>query len=322
MMKSCWIRSAPGGALLETREAPLPEPETGQARVRVRAAALNRGEFVAGGLHTGALFQPAGFEMAGEVEVATPGGRFAVGAAVMGACRGAFAEAVCVDEGQLMPLPQSLSWAEGATIPVCFLTAHDALCGQGRLRRGERLLIAGAGSGVGVAALQLGKALGALTIGTSGDDGKLARLRTLGLDVAVQTRGPGIAQAVHQATDGHGADLALNIIGGSAFDECLRALAFEGRLAIVGYVDERHTAGVDLALVHRQRLAIFGLSAQLRTPAQRRAAVKTFESDVLPFFDKGSIRPSIEAVYPFDKLDLAKRCMESNAHLGKLAITF
>jgi NADPH:quinone reductase-like Zn-dependent oxidoreductase len=191
---------------------------------------------------------------------------------------------------------------------------------QGQLRAGEWLLITGVSSGVGVAALQVAKALGAQVIGTSGSPDKLARLQALGLDVALCTRAPDFAAAAMAATAGRGVDLVVNTVGGSVFAECLRTLAFEGRLATVGYVDQQLDATIDLQALHARRLRLFGVSNKLRSADQRAAGVPAFAADLLPALADGRIQPLVDRVYPFDELPAAQTRMVANQHLGKLVL--
>lgn len=290
--------------------------------VRLRAAGLNRGEFIAAqGLHKPGAAKPAGVEGAGEVAALGAGVTTArVGERVMGRCPGAFAEFALMDAREAIPVPANLSWEEAAAIPLVFMVVHDMLIAQGRLGRGEWLLVTGISSGVGVGALQTAKMLGANVIGTSGSAEKLARLESLGLDLGLQTRAGDFSAAVLEATGGRGADLAINTVGGTVFAECMRSLAFEGRLAIVGYVDGVLKAEVDLDALHAKRLRVFGVSNKLRNAEQRAGSVRGFVADVLPAIADGRIRPLIECAFPFGQLPQAKERMESNRHTGKLVL--
>src|SRR5439155_33943 len=155
------------------------------------------------------------------------------------------------------------------------------------LAAGQWLLVTGAASGVGVAALQTAKALGARVIGTSGSADKLARLEKLGLDVGIRTRAADFHDAVMKATDGKGVNLVVNNVGGSVFAECIKALAFEGRLATVGHLDRVLSAALDLEALHGKRLTVFGVSNRFRTAAQRAETVRGSVRDALPLFADG-----------------------------------
>jgi NADPH2:quinone reductase len=322
-MQGYWMQMTDTETVLELRETPAPEPGPRQLLVRMRAAALNRGEFVLGhGLHGQAgTWKAIGGEGAGEVVgLGADATGFKPGEWVMGRCAGAFSEYALIEVAEAMAVPPALTWEEAASIPLTFLVSFDMLVQQGRLRAGEWLLINGVSSGVGVASLQLGKVLGAKVIGTSGSARKLETLRQLGLDLALCTRSADFAAAVMEATDGHGADLVVNAVGGSIFAENIRALAFEGRLATVGYVDGILHADLDLEALHAKRLTLFGVSNKLRTKEQRAAAVPRFVAEVMPHFASGRIRPQIDQVVEFAQLAAAKERMEAGEHVGKIVL--
>jgi NADPH:quinone reductase len=291
--------------------------------VRMHAAGLNRGEFLLGhGLHgKPGTWKAIGGEGAGEVvSVGAEVTGFKSGDRVMGRCAGAFSEYALMEAAEAMMVPPGLSWEQAASIPLTFLVSYDMLVLQGRLQRDEWLLINGVSSGVGVASLQLGKMLGARVIGTSGSADKLAALKPLGLDVALCTRKPDFAAAVMDVTGHHGADLIVNTVGGTVFAENMRTLAFEGRLATVGYVDGVVHAEIDLEVLHAKRLTLFGVSNKLRTKEQRAAAVPRFVAEVMPHFAAGRIKPQIDQVMDFARLADAKARMEAGTHVGKIVL--
>jgi NADPH:quinone reductase len=318
-MKAYWIAPGPAGTKVELRDTPMPEPKAGELLVRMRAAALNRGELLGG--KPGAAAKPGGGECAGEVVKLGDGvAAFAVGERVMGRCGGGFAEYAVMDARETMRVPATLSWDEAAATPLVFLVVYDMLVPQGHLAAGQWLLVTGVSSGVGVAAMQMAHALGARVIGTSGSDDKLKRLARLGLDVGIRTRAADFHDAVMKATDGTGVNLVVNNVGGSVFAECLRALAFEGRLAIVGHLDRVLTSPLDLEALHSKRLTVFGVSNRLRNAAQRAETVRGFARDILPFFEDGRIRPLVDRAYPFEELPVAIAFMESDAQVGKIIV--
>jgi len=322
-MQSWWMQMTDSATTLELRDVPAPVAGPKQLLVRMRAAALNRGEFLLGhGLHgQPGTWKAIGAEGAGEVvAVGAEVTGFRPGDRVMGRCAGAFSELALMEAAEAMAVPDGLSWDEAASIPLTFLVAYDMLMLQGRLTAGQWLLINGISSGVGVASLQLGKVLGAQVIGTSGSSEKLAALVPLGLDVALRTRAAEFAPAVMEATDGHGVDLIVNTVGGSVFAEDIRALAFEGRLATVGYVDGVLHADIDLEALHAKRLTLFGVSNKRRSKEQRAAAVPRFVAEVLPHFAAGRIRPRIDRAFAFAELPEAKERMESGGHIGKIVL--
>jgi len=318
-MKSWFMQAQASAATLELREVPVPGPGAGELLVRMRAASLNRGEFILGhGLQKTGTSKAIGAEGAGEV-VRGDGG-FGAGDRVMGRCAGAFSEYALMDVREAIRMPDSLTYAQGASIPLAFLVVHDMLVQQGRLRAGEWLLVTGVSSGVGVASLQAAKALGARVIGTSGSPQKLERLRSEGLDVGLVAPNGGFHDAVMEATGGKGVNLVVNAVGGTVFAECVRAMAFEGRLATVGYVDDTLEATIDLQALHTRRLTLFGVSNKLRTKEQRASGVPAFMRDLMPAIADGRIRPVIDSSYPFEKLPDARERMDANRHVGKIVL--
>ncbi len=321
-MKTCWIVTQGHQAVLEWREMPVPQPKAGEIVMRVRATALNYGELAVGGAVHGGPEKLGGNEAAGEVHAVGAGvTAFRPGDRVFGRVRGGFAEYTAALAHQIMPMPARLSWEQAAAIPVSFITAYEMLYPPyGKLKAGEWLLVTGASSGTGAASIQIAKMLGAHTLGTSGSAEKLARLQAIGLDVPIATRGADFAPQVKAATGGKGADLAVNLVGGSVFAECVNSLARHGRLAVVGYLDGVLEAKIDLSAVHVNRLEIFGVSNTKLTAGERAEAVSGFARDVLPAIADGRITPLIGRVFAFDELPAAKACMESSATVGKIVV--
>ena len=320
-MKSYWIVTKGEEAVLEPREVPEPRPGRDEVVVRVHASALNRGELFVGGAVHGGPEKLGGIECAGVIHALGEGVTgWKVGDKVMGRARGTWAPYTVMEARQILPMPERLTWEQAAAIPSSFLTAYEAIVRLGGLRRGEWLLVLGASSGVGVGAIQTAQVLGAHTIGTSGSAEKLEKLRAIGLEVGICTRKPDFASKVREATGGKGANVALNLVGGSVFPEILRSLAYQGRVAIVGYVDHTFSAEIDLNAVHVNRYQIFGCS-NAKLPADERAlAVRGFERDILPAIVDGRITPVVDRVFAFDELPAAKRHMDANAMVGKIVV--
>ena len=321
-MKSYSMQSTADRATLELRNVDVPQPGPGQLLVKMRAASLNRGEFILGhGLQKAGTAKAIGMEGAGEVASVGDGVTgFKPGDRVMGRCAGAFSEYAVMDVREAIAVPASLSFEEAASVPLTFLVAYDMLVSQGRLAAGQWLLVTGVSSGVGVASLQAAKAMGARVIGTSGSQEKLDKLKPLGLDLGIPTRAPDFGDAVMKATDGRGVNLVVNTVGGSVFAECIRCMAFEGRLATVGYVDGVLKAELDIQALHAKRLTLFGVSNKQRSAEQRASGVPGFVRDWMPHFALGRIRPLVDKVYAFDDLPAARAAMESNRHTGKIVI--
>ncbi|HWI13204.1 MAG TPA: alcohol dehydrogenase catalytic domain-containing protein, partial [Burkholderiales bacterium] len=194
-MKSYWIVKTAHGTALEAREVPEPRAAEGQVVVRMHASSINRGDILASiSRHSAAASRPAGVDGAGTIAAIGAGVRnLAVGDRVMVRAKGAFAEYAATDAALVTPMPAGMSFEHAAAIPVAYITAYEAVMQLGRLQAGEWLLVAGASSGVGVAALQAAKLLDARVIGISSSAEKLDRLKAMGPDVGIKARGAGFA---------------------------------------------------------------------------------------------------------------------------------
>ena len=324
-MKAYFLGAKAGKPVLELRDVATPEPKPGEILIKVKAASLNRGELISGfGLMeplADSAPKPIGIDAAGEVAATgagvtgwKPGTRF------MGRAKHSFAEYAIADAREAMAVPDTLSWEEAAAVPIAFLTAYDMLVDNGDLKPGEWVLVTGISSGVGVACLQIAKALGAKVIGTSGSPAKLAALQKLGLDHGITTRGGVKPEEMRKLTGGQGVDIVINNVGGTVFESCLASMAYKGRLATVGYVDGSLTSRIDLEILHRNRLVLFGVSNKHRTMNERAVSTGNFIHDILPHFASGRIKPLVDKVFPFDDLQGAQRHMLANDAVGKIIL--
>ena len=324
-MKAIVIARPGGPEVLVQEERPVPEPGPGEVRVRVHASALNRADLLqrrgAYPAPPGAPADVPGLEYAGEVDAVGEGaGLWAVGNRVMGIVGGGgHAEYVVVHEREAIRVPQNLSWEEAAAVPEAFLTAYDALFRQLDLKMGERLLIHAVGSGVGTAAVQLARAAGATTIGTSRTPEKLARAAELGLEVGIDTGREDLAEAVNQATYGSGVHAVLDLVGGRLLEASLRVLALRGRVIVVG-TTAGSKAEIDLGVLLRRRLQMIGTVLRSRPLEEKIALAREFSGSVLPLLSSGRIRPVVDTVFPFSDIRKAHERMEDNASFGKIVL--
>jgi NADPH2:quinone reductase len=314
--------------VLAMEERPVPEPGPGEIRVRVQASALNRADLLQRrGSYPAPPGAPAdvpGLEYAGEVDAMGVGaGLWAVGNRVMGIVGGGgHAEYVVVHEREAIRIPQTHSVEEAAAIPEAFLTAYDALFRQLDLKVGERVLIHAVGSGVGTAALQLARAAGAITLGTSRTPEKLKRAEEeLGLEVGIDTGREDLAEAVNQATYGSGVHAVLDLVGGTLLEASLRVLALKGRAIVVG-TTAGSKAEIDLGLLLRRRIHLFGTVLRSRPLEEKIALAREFSSSVLPLLSSGRIRPVVDSSFSFADIRKAHERMESNATFGKIVLTW
>lgn len=311
------------GPRLVVRDVDPPVPGPGEVLVRTRAAGLNRADVaLGGGGHDLGSGGAAGREVAGEVEAVGDGvADVAVGDRVMAMAAGAWAELVAVDARLCMPVPDGWSWEEAAATPVVYGTAHDALVTNAGLAPGESVLIPAVSSGVGIAALQIARAKGAGTvIGTSRSPDKLAALAPLGLDVGIDVRSGGLADAVRGATEGRGADVVVDNVGGPAFADVLDATAILGRIVQVGRLGGR-TAEVDLDLLAYKRVRLIGVTFRTRSIDERVAVVRAFLDDLGDDLAAGHLRPLVHGSWPLEEAAAALEALQADRHVGKLVLT-
>ena len=314
------VISKPGGPdVLALVDRPTPEPSRGEVRVRVRATAVNRADLLQrmGGYPAPPDAPPdiPGLEIAGEVDAVGPGvERLAVGDRVFGLVGGGgYAEAIVSHERALAKIPDAMSFEDAAAVPEAFVTAHDAIVTQANLRSGETLLVPAAGSGVGTAAVQLGRALGATVVGTARGQDKLDQARPLGLDAGVVVEGGRFADRVPPP------DVVIELVGGAYLAEDLRCLRPLGRIVLVGLLAGAK-AEIDLGLVLRKRARIFGTVLRARPLEEKIAAMRAFETQVVPLLARGVVRPIVDRVFPLADAAKAHEHMASNAGFGKIVL--
>jgi len=310
--------------VLELGEVSLRDPGPGEVRVRVEAAGLNRADLLqrAGAYPAppGVMPDVPGLEYAGVVEALGAEVRgVAVGDRVMGLVGGgAMAEALVVHHRELMAVPEGMALADAAAIPEAFATAWDALT-QAGAGMGDVVLVHAAASGVGTAATQIARLMGARVIGTGRSGAKLARCREWGLEESVVAKDGRFADAVTALTGGAGATVVIDLVGGDYVAESLRCVATGARLVLLATVGGS-TATLPLGLALSRRVTIKGTVLRSRALEEKIALARGFARAVLPGFARGALRPVVDAVLPMTEVREAHRRMARDETVGKIVL--
>lgn len=323
-MRAVVIREAGGPQVLELQERPVPRPGPGEVRVAVVAAGCNRADVLQRrGLYPAPPGVPddvPGLEFAGHVaELGADVRGVREGDAVMGlVAGGAQAEQLVVDAAQLLPVPAGLDLVQAAALPEALGTAWDATVLQGGLAPGDVALIHAVGSGIGTAALQLVRALGATPIGTSRSARKLEACRDLGLQHAVLAADGRFLEAL-RALGLPRPRVILDTVGAAYLDQNLRALAPRGTLVTIGLLGGAR-AELDLGRLLASRATLVGSVLRSRPTDEKRALAAALRADVLPLVADGRVRPVIDATLTFDDVARAHERLEHDDTFGKLVL--
>lgn len=328
MMRAAVI-TAPGGPdVFEIQSRPLPVPGADELLVRVHTSAINRADLLQRmGRYPAPSGVPSdipGLEFAGEVVAwgASVSG-WAIGDRVCGLVGGgAHAEYLVTHAKAVARVPDGLSWEIAGAAPEAYITAHDAMIVQAGLVAGERVLIHAVGSGVGLAAVELARAWGAVPYGTARGANKLEAASAVGMAMGTQ---PGeaatwIADAVAGWTGGAGVDVVVDLVGGDYTAGSLGAMAPKGRLMLIGALAGAR-ATLDLRAILGKRLTIRGTVLRSRGLEERIAVVAAYARDVLPLLASGRLMPRIDARYPLAEIGAAHALVEGNGTIGKVALT-
>lgn len=319
-MRAVVLESYGGPEVLTVRDVPAPVPGPEEVLVEIVSTAVNRADLLqTRGLYPGPpmAHEIPGLELAGHVVAAGDrAARWSLGDAVMGIVGGGgYAERIAVHERQLLPVPASLPLADAGAVPEVFLTAWDALVVQGGLTPGRLALVHAGASGVGTAAIQLCRALGARVVVTA-SAGKLDACRSLGADEVVDY---GSEDFVEAARSLGGADVVLDAIGGDYLDRNVAALRTGGTIVQVGVMGGG-SAPFDLGALLPKRATLVGTVLRSRPLEEKVALTQRFEREVLPWFADGTCRPVIDSRYPLAEVADAHRRMATNANVGKLVL--
>ncbi|MBA3589732.1 NAD(P)H-quinone oxidoreductase [Methylibium sp.] len=322
--------SEPGGPeVLRLVERPEPQPGPDELLIAVTASGVNRPDVLQ---RSGAYPPPPGasdlpgLEVAGSIvggdEKALQAAGLALGERVCALTHGGgYAERCVASIGQCLPVPAGLSDVEAASLPETFFTVWINVFDRARLQPGETLLVQGGSSGIGVAAIQIAKALGASVIVTVGDDEKAAACVKLGADHAINYKTQDFVAEVKRLTDGRGVDVILDMVAGPYMARELKCLADDGRLSIIAL--QGGTKGeIDAGAVLRRRLTITGSTLRPRTPAYKASVAAALREHVWPLLEAGRIKPTVFKTFPAAQAGEAHALMESSRHIGKIVLTW
>jgi putative PIG3 family NAD(P)H quinone oxidoreductase len=324
-MKAIVIAQPGGPETLELREVPTPTPERGEVRVRVRATAVNRADLLQRmGMYPAPPDAPKdipGLEWAGEIDAVGGGvGEWKAGDRVFGLSGGgSYAEQLIAPARGVAPMPDALSFEDAAAMPEAFITAWDAMVTQCGLSAGETVLVHAVGSGVGTAAVQIARAIGARSIGTARTADKLERAKALGMNEGIWVEGGKFADAVRSHSGGRGADVVLELVGGSYVNEDLRSVAQGGRIVVVGLLAGPRVE-LDLPLLLHKRITVRGTVLRARPLEEKIAATQVFARHVVPLIEAGALQPVIDRVLPLAQAGDAHAYVASNEGFGKVVL--
>jgi putative PIG3 family NAD(P)H quinone oxidoreductase len=323
-MRAVVLRSHGGPECLTIEDVPDPVAGPEEVLIEVAATALNRADLLqVMGLYANP--RPADQEIPGlefSGTVISIGPRVTMwkrGDQVMAIdAGGGYAEQIAVHERQLMAVPSRVGIADAAAIPEVFLTAWDALVVQGGLTSGRWALVHAGASGVGTAAIQIAKAIGA-RIAVTTSAGKVAACAELGADLVIDYGSQDFVAEVSKATGGRGVDVVLDVIGGDYLDRNLQTVAHKGRVIQVGLMGGGATS-VNLGLILTKRVSLAGTVLRARPIEEKLALTQRFIAEMLPLFTTGALRPIIDSRFPLERIADAHRYMASNANTGKIVI--
>jgi len=323
-MTAVEIREPGAPQVLRAVERPVPQPGPGEVLIHVAAAGVNRPDV----LQRKGIYPPPpgitdipGLEVAGEVVRLGEGVREpALGARVCAlVAGGGYAQYVSAPAVQCLPAPAPLSLEQAAVLPETFFTVWLNVFERARLKKGETLLVHGGASGIGTTAILLGKAFDAHVIVTAGSAQKCAACRELGADVAINYREADFVEATLRATDGRGADVILDMVGGDYLARNTAAAAVEGRIALIA-TQGGNKSELDLRPLMIKRLTISASTLRAQPVANKGRIAASLRENVWPLFETRGLKPVIHARFPLADAAGAHRLMESDTHIGKIVL--
>jgi len=319
--------TGPGGPeVLVTTTGPVPTPRADEVLIRVAAAGVNRPDVAQ---RVGAYPPPPGaspiigLEVAGEVvAMGADVTAYKIGDKVCALTNGGgYAQYCAAPAAQTLPWPKGYDALCAGAVPETYFTVWANLFMMGRLAAGESVLIHGGTSGIGVTAIQLAAALGSTAYATAGSDDKVAACIRLGAKAAINYRSHDFGDEIKRLTDGRGVDVVLDMVGATYFQRNIRALAIDGRLVQIAFLQGAKVAEFDLTPIMTRRLTITGSTMRPRSTAQKGEIAAQLRDKVWPLLDAGKAGPEIFKVFPLAEAAAAHALMESSAHIGKIMLS-
>jgi len=325
MMRAVTIREPGGPEVLTWSEVEEPVPAPGEVVIRVAAAGVNRADLIqrAGDYPPPPGIAPwPGLECSGVIDTVGPDVvGWSVGDEVCALLSGGgYAERVAVPAGQVMPVPAGVDLITAAALPEVACTVWSNVFMTARLEAGETLLVHGGSSGIGTMAIQLARALGANVAVTAGSDEKLARCAELGASILVNYRTEDFVERVLADTDGHGADVILDVMGAAYLARNISALAVNGRIVIIGLMGGA-TTEINLGSLLGKRGAVHATTLRARPLAEKAEIVRRTREVVWPLVETGLVTPVVDSVFPMSEAAAAHELMEASTHVGKILLT-
>jgi len=313
-----------GPEVLKVVERPVPQPGDGEILVRVRFAGVNRPDVIQ---RQGGYPPPPGapdilgLEIAGEVVGSDPNAnRFSLGERVMAlVAGGGYADYAVVHESNALPVPDALSLEEAGAVPETYFTVWTNVFERGALKSGETLLVHGGTSGIGTTAIQLAKAFGAKVIATAGSEEKCEACRKLGADVAVNYKTEDFVAAVKEATEGRGADVILDMVGGDYIPRNHEAAAQDGRIVQIAFL-KGSKVELDFRRLMLKHLTHTGSTLRSRSVPEKAAIAQALEAEVLPLLEEGRCKPVMDSTFALEDVAQAHARMDKGEHIGKIVL--
>jgi len=317
--------SKPGGpdVLVEVKR-PVPTPEPGEILIKMAAAGVNRPDALQ---RAGAYAPPPtasdlpGLEGAGTVAaIGTGVTRWAIGDRVCALLPGGgYAQYSIVNQDHALRLPTGMDMIRAAALCETYFTVYSNVFMRGKLKGGERFLVHGGSSGIGTTAIQLAHKFGARVFTTAGSEEKCARCLELGAEIAVNYKTQNYVDVIHEATDGQGVDVILDMVGGSYIPRNIKALAADGRLVMIAFLGGP-VAELNFAQIMAKRICVTGSTLRPQTDLAKARIAAELRRHVWPLLDAGSIGPVMDSTFPLSDAPAAHRRLEEAGHIGKIVL--